>query len=780
MNTIQISVGELINFVLRAGDIDTRFRSQSKALDGIRAHQAVQKEYLDTDFAEHAFHDETLVEDVLFQAQGRADGVLFRDGHVVIDEIKSTSRDIAELQGAISELHWAQGMCYAYFYSKTHGKRDMDVQLTYYQIETQAIQRFRKTFTFAELETFYLDALARYMVFTRWRIAHHEIRQDSLKTLRFPFPEYRDGQKELAYAVYESIRRSHHLFCEAPTGIGKTISTLFPMVKAVGEGLIDKIFYLTARSTAKGVCWDALDLLEKRGAHLLSIDLTAKEKICINDTVSCNPDDCPYAKGHYDRVNDALLDTLNGATRIDGDELRDWAEKHRVCPFELGLDLSLFCDVIVGDYNYAFNPQTYLRRFFEMNIHPYGFLVDEAHNLVDRGRDMFSTDLFAADFDEIVGLIEADEYKFIVKRLFSVMKLLDKTFEKAVNGKHTQKESPEELYFPLKRAMKDIEVFLVKEQGNEAYDKVLSLYFQMVSFTRILDVYTEGFVTIIDREVGTIKLFCIDTSIVLREALSRAKTAVLFSATLTPLHFYKRLLGGKEESFVLKLRSPFPPEHLSIHIANRVSTRYRHRTIAVPEITDLLHAFFHAKPGNYLVFFPSYAYMAQVAEAYQTQYPNEKLLLQDSGATEEQRQKFLGKFKKGKQATGFAVLGGVFAEGIDLIGDRLIGAAIVSVGIPGISGERDLIRDYFEEREKTGYAYAYLYPGMNKVLQAAGRVIRTEKDKGALLLIDDRYTTEPYPSLFPQHWTEVKTASDKAELTSQLAAFWNIERQETI
>lgn len=764
---------ELITFVLRSGDIDQRFRSQTKALDGIRAHQTVQKEYLATDLPEYFFQDETEVDDILFMAQGRADGVLFRDDRVVIDEIKSTSRDLDEIQSAISELHWAQGMCYAYFYAKSHGRDEMDVQLTYYQVETQEIKRFSRAFTYEELQTFYEGALQRYLEFTKWRIRHTEKRQASIKKLDFPYPSYREGQKELAYAVYDSVRRSHHLFCEAPTGIGKTMSTLFPMIKAIGESLIEKVFYLTARSTAKKVCLDALYTLTKRGLAVLVIDLTAKEKICINDKVSCNPDDCPYAKGHYDRVNEALLDTLEHADLIDGDELRDWAEKHRVCPFELGLDLSVFSDMIIGDYNYAFNPQTYLRRFFELNVQPYGFLVDEAHNLVDRGRDMFTATLHAEKLDDAVGLFDSKEYSFIVKRLFAVMKILDKKFAAVQNAKQAVQEAPEELYFPLRRAMKDIEVYLVKEQGREAYDEVLDLYFEMTSFVRILDVYTEGFVTITDRENGEITLYCVDTSNVLRQTLSRAKSAIFFSGTLTPLHFYKRLLGGGDESFVMRLRSPFPTENLSIHIANVISTRFRHRTLAVPEIVDMLGAFVQSKPGNYLAFFPSYAYLAQVAEVFTRRFPKTDLLIQNSMATEEERKHFLQKFMPGEQKLGFAVLGGVFAEGIDLTGERLIGAAVISVGIPGISYERDLIREYFDAREKAGYAYAYLYPGLNKILQAAGRVIRTETDRGALLLIDDRYVKDPYPSLLPPHWTRIQTVSDHRQLGSQLQDFWN-------
>lgn len=772
MQKIQISVVELITFVLRSGDIDSRFASTTRAVDGIRAHQAVQKEYGPNDRAEVSFVDETEHEDLVFVAQGRADGVLIQDGRVTIDEIKSTGRDISELAGAMTEAHWGQAKCYAYYYAKAHGRSEMDVQLTYYQIETAEIRRFSRTFSYEELQQFYHDALAGYMAFVRWRLQHEQARTASLKALQFPFPAYRTGQKELAYAVYESIRRSQHLFAEAPTGIGKTISTVFPMLKAMGEALIDKVFYLTARSTAKRVALQTVDTLQRRGAEAVVIDITAKDKICLNDKVACNPVDCPYAKGHYDRINACLLDVLAEVKYLDADEIRDAAEKHRVCPFEMSLDLAVFSDVIVGDYNYAFHPQSYLRRFFEMNIRPYGFLVDEAHNLVDRGRDMFSAELNARDFDEAVGLLPEKEWNFIVKRLFSVMRLLDKVLSPAAEGKRTQIEAPEELYLPMRRAMKDIEVFLVQAHAHEHYEKILALYFQMNRFTRILDLYNEGYVTIADGQTGEIRLFCIDTSIVLREALLRARTAVLFSATLTPLPFYKRLLGGKDESYILRLPSPFNPDRFAIHVADHISTRYRDRERTIPVVADLIHTFVRARAGNYLVFFPSYAYMNRLEEAYRKAYPDAVLLVQQGSETEEERRQFLEKFTRTGETTGFAVLGGVFSEGIDLIGERLIGAVVVTVGIPGLSYERDLIRDYFQTRENIGYAYAYLYPGLNKVLQAAGRVIRTEEDKGALLLIDDRFPEEPYPGLFPPHWTCIRPVSSPEDLAASLQAFW--------
>lgn len=761
--------------MLRAGDIDQRMGASARALEGVRAHQAVQAEYGQGDRAEVTLRDVTTIEEVTFVTQGRADGVLRGDdGRFVVDEIKSTGRSLDEMTGALSDLHWAQGMCYAHFLAKEHGLDTVDVQLTYYQIDTAEIRRFLRSFSAAELDEFFRDALQKYLVFTRKRLAHQAKRQESLARLAFPFSAYRRGQRELAEAVYSSVLRRHHLFAEAPTGIGKTMSTLFPMLKAMGEGLLDALFYLTARSTAKTVAKKALATLLKRGLVILAVDITAKEKICLNDRVSCNPVDCPYAKGHYDRVNALLLELLDHADLLDADTLRDLSEEHRVCPFELSLDIAVFADVIIGDYNYAFHPQTKLRRFFDATVRPYGFLIDEAHNLVDRGRDMHTTELRSTDFDEAVGILEDPKYKTAVRSLFRVMREMDSVYTKGEGERFALPDGVEELYFPLRGAMKALEVFLIEEQSHERYDEILELYFSMHAFVRLLDVYGEGFTTVVDRATGSLKILCLDPSRVLRESLMAARTAVLFSATLTPLSYFKRVLGGGDESFVLRLPSPFDPDRLLIAVQNTISTRFRHRTASVEPVAKHLAALTAGKPGNYLLFFPSYAYLRSVWEVYPAQ-SGETVLVQEPGASEEERERFLRQFRKDGRVTGFAVLGGVFAEGIDLIGDRLIGAAIVSVGIPGLSFERDLVRDYFAASDGMGYEYAYLLPGWNKALQAAGRIIRTEEDKGALLLIDDRYTKPPYPDLLPPHWTKQVQVGSEEALADALQMFWKEE-----
>ena len=767
MNMIEISVKELIAFVLRSGDIDQRFSatSQTRAMDGIKAHQAVQKEYTIFDRAEVFFKDTTDMADITFHVQGRADGVLKTDTGYAIDEIKSTDRPMKEIVGALTELHWAQAKCYGYFLAKQMPLDAIDIQLTYYHIETKEIKRFTKTFDFEDLQDFYFDVLSRYVKITKWRLAHLEERRDTLQAFSFPFASYRKGQRELAEAVYTSILRRHHLFVEAPTGIGKTVSTLFPMLKAMGEGHLEQAFYLTARSTQKTVALRTLGSLQRKGAKIIPIEITAKEKICLNDKVSCNPKDCPFAKGHYDRINDALLAILKEAEMLDGDAIQEAAEKYQVCPFELSLDLALFSDCIVCDYNYVFHPQMYLRRFFDMNIRPYGFLIDEAHNLIDRGRDMYTAPLDGNLFNDVIGVLP-EEYSFVMKSMFKVMKKLDMLF---VGEKRTSPMNPEELYYPLRKVMKDLEVYLAKEHARDEYDQVLEFYFHLYRFTGILERYTDGFTSIIDPDIYTLTLFCMDTSEVLREAINRARSAIFFSATLSPLPFYKRMLGGREESFVLQLPSPFAKENLWLAYAP-ISTKYKDRVRTAPMIAKLLATFVEKKKGNYLFFFPSYAYMEQVQAEFET-LTRLEVVPQSRGLTEEERVQFLGQFTTKSEKIGFCVLGGVFSEGIDLIGERLIGAAVVSVGIPGISYERDRIRDYFQEKEQAGYLYAYLYPGLVKVLQGAGRVIRTEEDTGAVLLVDDRYGEDPYPSLYPPHWSAIAQVED--ESLQSLEAFWN-------
>lgn len=771
---IKISVRNLVEYILRSGDIDNRFMSMSRALEGTRAHQKVQKGYSKGDMKEVTLRHNLEYESFVFQIEGRADGILFTEDGVVIDEIKSTTKDLKDVEKEINLRHWAQGICYAYIYAYQNSLSNIGVQLTYFHIETEDTVRLMRTMTFAETEEFFTDILTRYIRWAGLTFDWGEIRNTSIASLEFPFEKYRKGQRELAVASYKTIKEGKRLFVQAPTGIGKTISVIYPALKTIGENAAEKIFYLTAKTLTREIPVFSMSMLKDRGLRAKTLVITAKEKICLNEEVKCNPRDCPYAKGHFDRVNDAIIDIFESEDMFTRDTIVSYSQKHRVCPFEYQLDMSLWSDAVICDYNYVFDPQVYLKRFFDVENGDYVFLIDEAHNLVDRSREMFSADLDKNTLAEIKPLIKEKAPK-LFKALNSVIKVLNGEKDREGIGEGCyQKEELTELYFPVKKTLTLMEEYLTLHREEEGYDKVLELYFSLLSFIKISDLYDEAFVTTLQKEDKNlrIKLFCVDASTLLRQSVERGKSAIYFSATLTPMDYYMYLLGGSEGDYHIRLNSPFPRENLLLVVQDGISTRYRHRADTYDDISRRIYNFVESKTGNYFVFFPSYAYMNSVFELFVEKHPNINAVIQQGDMNEKQRETFLANFHLEDNLVAFAVLGGNFSEGIDLAGDRLIGAVIVGVGLPQIGFERNIIRDYFNEHLNDGYNYAYVYPGMNKILQAAGRVIRTEEDKGAILLIDDRYLTRQYRQLMPQEWEGYQTVTSEVALSDFLHKFW--------
>lgn len=767
---IKISVRNLIEFVMRSGDIDDSYVSQDRMVQGIRAHQKLQGQYGDNYKAEYKLANVTEYGGMVFEVEGRADGVLVEDDLVIIDEIKSTSRDLETLEDR--PIHWAQAKCYGYFYGLDKGMETMGVQLSYYNIEEDLTKRFRKTFSMDELRDFYEDLLLSYLDFSQKLARYREERNESLGGLDFPF-EFRKGQREMAGAVFRSIDDKVNLFCQAPTGIGKTMSTIFPSLKSMDRGKIDKVFYLTARSTTKDQAQNALEILEERGLDIKSISLTAKDKACINSVLKCNPRDCPYAKGHFDRVNDAIMDILDRESIIGYEVLRAYSQAHRVCPFEFQLDLAVYTDMVVCDYNYVFDPSVYLRRFFDSPMEDYIFLVDEAHNLIDRGREMFSAELRAAELLEVLEAFTGD-YLIVRKILSRLLSKIEAYRPQMVDEALVIEDEPDDLSDIIRGLVSKLDPFLAREKDHESYETILQLYFKLVNFLKISELYDRGYRTIFtldEEEMIVFKLLCIDTSEKFREVLERARSGVFFSATLTPMDFYQKLLGGREGDYRLHLDSPFEDEKLFLG-ALSVSTRYKNRTSSVQPICKVIEEVVGVKEGNYIVFFPSYFYMDMVYKKFAGSNPDLRTLVQDRGMSEADRLDFIRDFEAGQGLVGFAVLGGVFSEGIDLAGDSLIGSIIVSVGLPGLSFERGVIRDFFNEEDYKGFEYAYQYPGMNKVLQAAGRVIRTEEDRGLVVLIDDRYLERSYRRLMPKHWRHLKNYFETDTLRDDINKFW--------
>lgn len=793
MNDIKISVRNLVEFVLRSGDLDTSFRSNSRAVEGTRAHQKVQKSKGENYEAEVMLRHNFEYKGFTFRIEGRADGIIkeslddnekndknltlgLNQSLICIDEIKSTTKPLEDIDENYNEVHWAQAKCYAYFYSLQNELDNIDVQLTYFHLETEVTKSIRKKFSFVELEEFFYDILDKYIVWANFTSQWSNIRNKAAKDLDFPFDSYRIGQRDLAILVYRTIRDKKKLFAQAPTGIGKTISTLFPTVKAFGEGHTTKIFYLTAKTITRQVAEEAFTKMREKGLKFKTLTLIAKDKICFKEESRCDPDYCEYAKGHFNRVNDALLDILNNEDEFSRNIVEQYSKKHNVCPFEFSLDLAVWVDSVICDFNYVFDPRVYLRRFFDFNSNDYTFLIDEAHNLVDRSREMFSATLYKKPFLDLKRVFKDREPR-IVKALNKINSYMLK-MKKLCGDEYfyIQKEMDDDICYLLNSLMAESEEFLSTKQGKEGHKELLELFFECLAYVKISELYDDRYVTYIEKANKDVKLkmFCLDPSYLLGEAIKRGKSAVFFSATLSPIEYFKEILGGDNEDDIVLLPSPFDKKNLCLMTASNISTRYKDRENSYNKIADYIKATTIEKEGNYIVFFPSYKYMNQVYERFIEKYGSINTIVQTTMMTEEEREEYLNRFEYNPKETliGFAVMGGIFSEGVDLKGERLSGAIVVGVGLPKICLERNIIKEYFNEKNNKGFNYAYLYPGMNKVLQASGRVIRTEKDKGIVLLIDDRFNYNSYKRIFPKSWSHNINVSSTRQIKKLLISFW--------
>jgi len=765
MQPIKLSVHKIVDLILRCGNIDNRFHDAAPMFLGAVIHRKIQKEMDETYKKEVSLKLETQIDNTPVVIRGRADGIITEpNGAITIDEIKTTTLTLDQIYEQ-HEQHLGQAKCYAYMYLQTleNPVESLTIQLTYFQLETEEIRRHTWTFTSNEIATFFSDLLHKYGLWLRFEREWKITRDASIAPLAFPFPSYRKGQRELAAAAYRTISAGKNLYACAPTGIGKTLSSLFPSIKAMGEGKTAPLFYLTAKTVTRTVAEEAVRLMASHGLRFKAITLRAKEKICTNETCICNPTRCTNAKGHYDRINDAVLDLLENNDLITPAETEKYAKKHSVCPHEMALDAALWCDLIVGDYNHVFHPDAYLRRFFNDDQRDYIFLIDEAHNLADRVRDMYSAVLHKSTFSQIRTALKGRDS--LSSKLRKNLKLLgtylsDVAKESEAQRNHTSAELDMVFVAFVKMATQATGEWLSAQKGHVLHEKILDLYFELNKFLMIAEIYDEHYTTIVEshgRET-TMTLFCVDPSKIIRSGLERAKSSILFSATLIPLPYYRDILGGSTEDLMVSLPSPFDPNHLRLVSHCGISTKYKDRQRSYEPIAQTIYETISQQKGNYFVFFPSYEYMQTVYDIFCTQYPQVETLLQKSEMSEEERESFLACFDMNNTSTlvGFTVLGGIFSEGIDLKGDRLIGSIIIGVGIPKISLRQDLIRDYFNAQNGRGYDYAYVFPGMNKVLQAAGRVIRTETDSGVVLLIDSRYATAEYQRLFPAHWAHMQ------------------------
>lgn len=775
---IRISVRNLVEFIFRSGDIDSQFMSNSRALEGTKAHQKVQK---NNEYKSYT-PEVTLKYDIEYKGfnfvvEGRADGIILENDSFIIDEIKSTNRPLEYMEENSNETHWAQAKCYAFIYCTQNNIENIGVQLTYYQLDTDDIRKFIKNFQKAELEGFFFELMEKYLIWASLTRDWVSKRDASIKNLDFPFEKYRKGQRELAVSVYRTITENKKIFVQAPTGIGKTISTLFPAIKAVAEGHTSKIFYLTAKTIVRGVAEEAFSKMKDKGLEFKTVTLTAKDKICFKEQSVCNPEHCEFAKGHFDRVNNAILDILKQENQFTRLVIEEYARKHRICPFEFSLDLTLWSDCVICDYNYVFDPRVYLKRFFTDNGGDYTFLIDEAHNLVDRARTMFSAELYKKPILELKKMFKDAEpgISKALGKLNSFMVSMKKLAED--DNYFIQESEPKDIYPLIMKFISESEDWLAKNEESELHEKLLEMYFNALTFMRTAEFYDERYITYVEntRDDTSLKLFCLDPSFLLGEAQKRGKSSVFFSATLSPIEYFSEILGGGDDSYKVRFPSPFDVNNRSLLIADNISTKYKDRDKTCSSIAKCIKTVLKQRNGNYIVYFPSYKYMNEVYAVFADNYPEVRTIVQSSNMNEEERENFLGEFRSESSDAilGFCVLGGIFSEGVDLKNDCLIGSVIVGVGLPQICFERNIIKDYFNKKNNCGYEYSYLYPGMNKVLQAAGRVIRTETDKGAILLIDERFGSKDYLQLFPREWFPNTRVGSLSELENGLKDFWS-------
>lgn len=789
MATNRIGVREFVEFTVRTGDLNpVTTNSNNTALIGAKIHRRLQSAYDDTYEKEVYMKHSVTVNEQAYVIDGRADGVQTTAKGVVVEEIKTSARSWDQLPQNTKDRYWAQARVYGHFLCQQRDLDHITLDLVYYQTANDAVTRFSQQQTAEALSDEFDDLLAEFGDWLKLRSDIIKVRDDSIQDLEFPFPAYRQGQRELAAAAYKTIAASTRLFVEAPTGTGKTISTIFPTIKAMGEGLIQRCFYLTAKQSTRHVAESAMALLETHGLVAKSITLTAKDTITFDDEPD-DPTKNPYMLGYYDRLKPALKEMLANENAITKKTIELYARKHKLDPFEFSLDASLFCDVIICDYNYLFDPAVFLQRFFAEPDEANFFLIDEAHNLVSRARDMYSAEIDDAAFTQLkvaLAPFKGAGLPAIKGNLTKLITAFDVVRLNMAGQREMFRVDPVEAFVEaLDRLSQSIHEWLSGELRTDqqaVVDLLLPVYFVCLGFLRIYDFYNDCFETKLtdDGQKLTIKEMCLDPSEFISASLDKGRGAVLFSATLSPLPYYQDVLGGSENSLAYRLASPFDPKHQAVIVTGNIQTTYKQRQQSLPEVIASLTVMCGAQPGHYLVFLPSYAYLTQVAEAFEAANPDMKVVKQVGTMDAEARAQFLDHFREDPDPLiGFAVLGGIFSEGIDLKGAQLIGVAIISVGLPGLNSETDRLKAYFDHVNGNGFAYAYQLPGFNNVLQAGGRVIRGSHDRGVILLLDARFCRPDYAQLFPPHWAHATVSYSLEQLAGQLTDFWATEKDDS-
>ncbi|MCK5129215.1 MAG: PD-(D/E)XK nuclease family protein [Clostridiales bacterium] len=768
----KLSVHEFVEKVVGGGDLVFSGTSMKRMQEGTQIHSAIQKESIAQ--SEVLISYNQLNDTAGVEISGRIDLLHDYDDSIIIEELKSTHQKLSNIKQP-EYSHMVQAKCYAGMYCHLHKVSSIEVKVTYISAKTMEHIEFSEIFNSNKIKAWLRSKCDEILLDITQDIIHKNKRNESASTLSFPYKEFRKGQRNMSGYVYLASRDSYINYICAPTGIGKTMAALYPSIRSLGEAMGDKVFYLTSKNTIKQIAAQSMKILYESGFWGRSVTLTAKSKICPHEQQICHPMFCAQAAGYYDRLPDALEELLS-CGHYGYDEVTAIAEKHNICPFELSLDFSLKCDIIICDYNYAFDPTAHLKRYFD-DGGDYILLIDEAHNLVDRARDMFSVDISKKEILALKKILPKSPDK-IEKKIKGALTKLNKVLlelRKALDSDgiyaQTYTMSPDDLSVAVSSFIEAAEPLIDSRIRKPYSSSLFDLFFNLKRFQAAAKNFDSYCICFAERKYNDLsfKILCIDPSSRLQATYDKTRSAVLFSASLTPFTYFNRLLSTQEvENYLLP--SPFPHENLKVLINSQISTRYIDRQTTATDICKSIYAFISSLSGNHLIFFPSYQYMGMIYELFLEMYNDIDCAIQSRRMSEDERINFLSAFDEEHTSpfACFVVMGGIFSEGIDLVGDRLIGAVIVSVGLPQVCFERDLIKAYHMEHEEHGFHYAYTYPGFNKIVQSVGRIIRTAEDKGAALLIGQRFSHSTYTSLMPNWWHPLYHVSTSDDIKKAL------------
>jgi Rad3-related DNA helicase len=737
---MSVAVRVLCQFTAKRGDLDLRFTPAPSAREGIAGHVLVASRRGSRDYqAEMALEG---VHDGL-HVRGRADGYDSKTRR--LDECKTYRGDLARMPDNHRALHWAQAKMYGAMLCRKQQLRELRIALVYFDVDTEDETVEAKDFRADELEAFFEEHCALYGLWARSELEHRRDRDRALLTLSFPYDFY-PAQRQLAETVYRAAATSEHLLAQAPTGVGKTMGTLFPMLKAMGARKIDRIFYLTAKTTGRQLALDALQALASPDLELRVLEITAREKVCKYPHSACHGESCPLAKKFYDRLPGARAMALQRGTMTQK-VIGSVATEHGVCPYFLSQELARWSDVIIGDYNYYFDQSAFLYGLAQEQGWRVGVLVDEAHNLIERARRMYSASIDAETLKRAK--------KEAPKPLVAAIGRLGNEFHRIANAQ----QAPYQVYENTPKSfLKALDTYLsqqgaLADQATLLPEHVQKLFFAALAFYGLAEEFAEhSLFDITHPEHATFTIRNIVPAPFLKLRFAHTSCVVLFSATLTPREFYLDLLGLPDTTRWLDVESPFTPDQLDVQLVRHISTRYQHRSDSIAPMVELIVRQFERMPGNYLVFASSFDYLARIAEELDRVAPHIPNRLQVRNMSEAERKQFLDGFAPDGRSLALAVLGGAFGEGIDLPGERMIGAFIATLGLPQLNEVSEQMRLRMDELFNAGYAYTYLYPGLQKVIQAAGRVIRTRHDRGVVYLIDDRFAQREVRKLLPKWW----------------------------